>query len=275
MKRRWGPPFPFGLLWFWFLRILPAWAGIALIVFLMQVAISAIMHDNNNVRTFLSFINLLPSIVKTALGGDLLESGSMSALLTIGYQHPFVLFLDMVFAVGVPAGLLTAEVQKGSMELILSRPVTKTQVYVCAAVLTMIGMFGLFLVMFLGTVAAVNIYTFSEPIPLGLFFRIAMNGALLASTFAAFALLSAASFRRLYTAVGLSVAFLTLNYFVSIVSQWWPKLEFLRRATLFYLVYYSNLWEGWPLRNMTIMAGILLVTTIVGGLIWCRRDLFL
>lgn len=275
MRGRWGPPFPFGLLWFWFLRILPAWFAIALIIFLMQIAVSAIMHDNNNVRTFLAFINFLPSIVKTALGGDLLDSGSMSALLTIGYQHPFVLFLDMLFAVGVPAGLLTAEVQKGSMELILSRPVTKTQVYVCAAVLTMVGMFGLFAVMFLGTVAAVNIYTFSEPIPLDLFLRIAVHGGLLASTFAAFALLSAASFRRLYTAVGVSVAFLTLNYFISIVSQWWPKLEFLRRATLFYLVYYSNLWQGWPWRNMAILAGILIVTTVIGGFVWRRRDLFL
>ncbi|MBN1359811.1 MAG: hypothetical protein JW993_04430 [Sedimentisphaerales bacterium] len=273
--RRWGPPFPFGLLWFWFLRILPAWFGIAAIIFLMQIAVAAIMHDNGNVRWFLGMLNALPGIIKTSLGGDLLNSGSMSALLTIGYQHPFVLFLDMLFAVGAPAGLLTAEVQKGSMELILSRPVTKTQVYICAAVLTMVGMFSLFIVMFLGTLASVNIYTFDETIELDLFFRIAMNGALLACTFAAFALVSAASFRRLYAAVGVSVAFLTLNYFISLVSQWWPSLVFLRRATLFYLVYFSRIWEGWPVRNMTILACILLVTTVVGGLIWRRRDLFL
>lgn len=273
--RRWGPPFPFGLLWFWFLRILPAWFGIAAIIFLMQLAVAAIMHDNENVRLFLRFLNLLPGIVKTSLGGDLLDSGSMSALLTIGYQHPFVLFLDMLFAVGAPAGLLTAEVQKGSMELILSRPVTKTQVYICATVLTMAGMFSLFVVMFLGTLAAVNIYTFDEAIELDLFFRIAMNGALLACAFAAFALVSAASFRRLYAAVGVSVAFLTLNYFISLVSQWWPSLIFLRRATLFYLVYFSKIWLGWPVRNMTILACILLVTTVIGGLIWRRRDLFL
>lgn len=273
--RRWGPPFPFGLLWFWFLRILPAWLGIASIIFVMQIAVSGIMHDNQNVRMFLALLNLLPGIVKTALGGDLLESGSIAALLTIGYQHPFVLFLIMLYAVGVPAGLLTAEVQKGTMELILSRPVTKTQVYICVVVLTLVGMFGLFAVMFLGTVAAVNIYTFNEPIPLDLFLRIATTGGLLAGGFAAFALLSAASFRRLYAAVGISVAFLTLNYFISIVAQWWPRLAFLRRATLFYLVYYSDLWQNWPQRNMAILAGILLAMTLIGGLLWRRRDLFL
>jgi len=51
------------------------------------------------------------------------------------------------------------------MELILSRPVTKTQVYLCATALTLAGMFALVMVMFLGTVAAVHIYVFSEPIP--------------------------------------------------------------------------------------------------------------
>jgi hypothetical protein len=267
------PPFPFALLRFWFLRVLPAWCGIALLIFLMQIAVSAIMHDNANVKTFLMVLKMLPSIVKTALGGDMLESGSITALLTIGYQHPFVMFLCMVFAVGVPTGLLTGEVQRGTMELILSRPVTKTQVYICAAVLTLAGMFGLVMTMFLGTAVAVHVYRFDEPIPLDLFLRIATNGGLLAGTFGAFALLCAASFGRFYSALGVSVVFLTLNYFVALVSEWWPRMQFLRRATLFYLVYYSDIWQSWPLRNMAILAAVLLLMVVAGGIIWQRRDL--
>lgn len=268
------PRFPFRLLWFWLLRVLPAWAAIASVVVLMQIAVAAIMHDNNDVRIFLGFINVLPGFVKAALGGDLLESGKVQDLLTIGYMHPFVMLLDMVYAVGVPTGLLTAEVQNGTMELILSRSVTKTQAYICATVLTAVGMFTLVAVMFLGTVAAVNIYTFTEPIDLWLFVRIATVGGLLASTFGAFALLSAALFRRFYVALAVSVGFLTINYFISIVSQWWPAVSFLRRATLFYLLNYSNVWFSWPVRNMVILACIMLVTIIVGGLIWRRRDVF-
>jgi hypothetical protein len=48
----------------------------------------------------------------------------------------------------------------------------------------------------------------------------------------------------------------------------WPQIRFLRRATLFYLIYYSNL-----LRNMAIMAAILLTTAVIGAVIWRRRDL--
>ncbi len=267
------PPFPFALLRFWFLRILPVWLGIALLIFLMQIAVSAIVHDNANVRAFLAFLDMLPSIVKTALGGDMLQAGNTAALLTIGYQHPFVMFLCMLFAVGVPTGLLTGEVQKGTMELILSRPVTKTQVYLCACVLTLAGMFALVLTMFLGTAVAVRIYRFDQPIPLDLFFRIAINGGLLASSFGAFALLCAATFSRLYSALGAAVAFLTLNYFVSLVSEWLPSIRFLHRATLFYFIYYSNLMYEWPVRNMVWLTVILLSTAVVGALIWRRRDL--
>ena len=267
------PPFPLPLLRFWFLSILPAWCGIALLIFLMQIAVCAIIHDNANVRTFLAFLDMLPAIVKTALGGEMLQAGNTAALLTIGYQHPFIMFLCMLFAVGTPAGLLTGEVGRGTMELILSRPVTKTQVYICACVLTITGTFALVMVMFLGTVVGVNIYDFGEPIPLGLFLRIALNGGLLAGTFGAFSLLCAASLARLYTAVGVSVAFAVLNYFVHLVSEWWPQVRFIRRGTLFYLVYYSDIMHEWPLRNMAILAAILLAMATLGAIVWRRRDL--
>jgi len=273
MIRSSRPPFPLTLLWFWFLRILPAWLAMAAVIFLVQIAIAAIVHDNANIRMFLTILRSLPSIVKTAIGGDMIDSGSMSALLTVGYQHPLVMFLYLLYSVGVPAGLLTGEIQRGTMELILSRPITRTQVYLCAAILTLVGLFGLIAMMFLGTVTAVNVYEFNEPITLDLFLRLAVNGGLLAGAFGAFSLVCAASFGRLYLAVGLAAGFLTLNYFIAIVAEWWPRVHFLHKATLFYLVYYSNLWFAWPLRNMAWLGAILVALVILGGIIWRSRDL--
>lgn len=273
MRHASHPPFPFVLLRFWLMRILPAWCGIALLIFLVQIAVCGIVHDNDKVKTLLSFLDVLPSIVKASLGGEMLRMGNTAGLIAIGYNHPFVLFLFMLFAVGTPTGLLAGEVQKGTMELILSRPTTKIQVYACAGILTLAGMFALVLVMFLGTVAAVHLFTFKDSVPLAIFFRIAINGGLLASTFGAFALLCAGTFGRFYAAVGGSVAFLVASYFVAIISNWWPRMAFLKRATLFYLIDSSNLWQGWPLRNMAILLAILVVVSGLGALIWHRRDL--
>ena len=166
MSDRLRVPFPFELLKFSFVRMLSVWCGVAILIFLMQIAICGIVHDNANVRAMLNFIDMLPSIVRSALGGQSLRLDNMPALIAIGYQHPFVLFLYMFFAVSVPTGLLTGEVQKGTMELVLSRSVTKTQVYICAGVPTLVGMFALVMVMFLGTVIGTNIYEFSEPVRL-------------------------------------------------------------------------------------------------------------
>jgi hypothetical protein len=264
--------FPFSLLWFWLRRIAPAWCGIALIIFLIQIAHAGIIHDNETVKALLQFINRFP-FLKAALGGDRIGTGNITGLLLISYDHPFVLFLCLLFAVGTPTGLLAGEVQRGTMELILSRCATKLQVYICAGILTLAGMFALVMTMFLGTVVGVTLYTFKEPIPLDLFFRIAITGGLLASMFGAFALLFAASFGRLYAAVGFSVGFLVANYFVSLISKWWPAAASLRRASLFHLIDNAQFWKGWPVSNIAWMTAILLAAAIVGGIIWHRRDL--
>lgn len=273
MSHRSCPPFPVPLLWLWFVRVLPVWLGIASVIFLMQIAVCAIVHDNENVKMFLKFIDMLPSIVKATLGGETLRLGNTPALISIGYQHPLVLFLYMFFAVGIPTGLLAGEVQKGTMELILSRPATKTQVYVCAGILTLVGMFALVIVMFMGTVVAINIYDFGEPIPLDLFFRMAVNGGLLASAVGAISLLAAAVFRRRNTAVGVPVAFLVVNYFVAVTAHWWPRVRFLEAATVFYYVNGLKLSRGWPLDDMCVLMAILIVAAVPGGIIWHRRDL--
>ncbi len=267
------PPFPFALLGFWFKRIFPMWTFIGCVIFLMQLAVCGIVHDNENVRSFLKFLEMLPAFVKTALGGEMLRAGNTPGLITIGYQHPLVLFLCLLFAVGVPTKLLTGEVQRGTMELILSRATTKTQVYVCASTLTLVGMLTLVLVMFLGTVTATKVYDFGEPIPLDLFFRIAINGGLLAGAAGAIALLAAGVLAGRNSAVAVTVAFLVINYFAWVIAQWWPRLGFLKPVTLFYYVNGAKLYRGWPLDDMAVLTTIILAGVVIGGVVWQRRDL--
>jgi len=266
-------PFPFALLRFWGERILPMWAFVGLVIFLMQIAVCAIVHDNASVQTFLKFLDVLPPFIKTSLGGQMLQAGNVPGLILIGYQHPLVLFLYLLFAVGVPTTLLTGEVQKGTMELILSRSTTKIQVYLCATMLTLVGMFALVVVMFLGTVAATHLYDFGQPIPLDLFFRIAVNGGLVAGAAGSIALLATGALAGRNRAVGVTVAALVLNYFAWIVAQWWPRLSFLKPATLFYYSSSSKLGRGWPLEDIGVLLLVILAGSIIGGIVWQRRDL--
>ena len=106
MSSKVHPRFPLSLLWFWTLRILPIWVLIALVIFLFQIAVCGIVHDNETVKALIQYLDMLPSFIKTALGGEALKVGNVSGLIAIGYNDPLILLLYMLFAVGVPTGLL-------------------------------------------------------------------------------------------------------------------------------------------------------------------------
>jgi len=274
MKANHRPPFPWPILRFWTLRVLLAWCLIALWIFLFQLAICGIVHDNERVKAFLQYIDILPSFIKAFMGGEVLQIGNIAGLISIGYQEPFVLLLYMLYAVGVPTALLAGDVQRGTMELILSRQATKTQIYICAGLITVVGMYALVVVMFLGTVAATNLYDFEQEVPLYSFFKLAINGGILASAVGGIALLAAACFRR-GMAVSLTVAFLVVNYFIMIITQWWPRMKWLDPVTIFNYVDGAKIFSEpkWPVGDMCVLLSLLAVSTVLGGIIWSRRDL--
>ena len=274
MKDNPRPPFPLALLRFWTFRILPAWFLIALVIFLFQIAVCGIVHDNERVKALMQYIDILPAFLKTFIGGDAVQYGNVAGLISIGYQDPFILILYMLFAVGVPTALLAGEVQRGTMELILSRQTTKTQIYICAGLITVIGMFALVAVMFLGTVVATRLYDFDQEVPLDRFFILAINGGILASTVGGISLLAAACFRR-GMAVSLAVAYLVVNYFAVIIAEWWPRMKCLEPFTIYSYVDEGKIFvqSAWPVGDMVVLISILIISTIAGGVIWWRRDL--
>lgn len=268
------PGFPFALLKFWTIKVLPAWCFIGAVIFLFQIATCGIIHDNERVKIFLNFIDMFPGFFKTMLGGDSLKVGNVTGLLAIGYNHPSVLTLFMLYAVGVPTSLLAGEVQKGHMELILSRPVTKTQVYICAGLITVIGMFGLDLLTFLGMVTAVHIYEFGQSVSLYPFVMMIVVGGLLSALVGGIALFAAACF-RFFPAIGLTVAYLILNYFAAIIADMWPRMKWLEPWTIFNYVDESKILgqQIWPVGDMCILIAVFVITVLAGAVIWSRRDL--
>ena len=269
------PSFPFPLLLFWLRQILLMWFLIGFIIFIIQILHCGVYHDNENIKAFLSFIERMPSILKNSLGGDMLQMGNISSFIAITYIHPLILTLYMIFAVSVPTGLLAGHVQSGYMELILSRAITKTQVYICTVILTFAGMLALVAIMFLGTVVGTSVYDFGQDIPLYPFFRAAVNGVLLAGACAGVSLLSAASFRSRGRAVGLAVAYLVANYLINLFAYRGSLIKFLEPFSLFYYIHPQKILNesAWPIRDMFVLAAVMIIATIAGGIIWRKRDL--
>ena len=275
MNRSLRAPFPFALLRFWLARILWLWLVVGIFIFIVQIIECSIAQDNEMVGLMLDLMDRMPAFLKNSIGGNALEVGNYTAFIAIGYQHPLVLASYMIFAVSVSTGLLAGHVQGGTMELILSRSVTKTQAYVCASVLTLSGMSALVMVMFCGTVVGVSICDYGQEVALRPFFRASVVGGLLSGAAAGVALLTAATFRSRGRAVRLAAAFLILNYFVDLIAEWWPRAKFLGPVSLFHYIDPPKILfdDAWPIRDMCVLGSVLIVTVVAGGIIWNRRDL--
>lgn len=269
------PSFPFALLLFWLWRILLMWLLIGFIIFILQILFCAMCHNNERIDAMLSVLKVLPPFLKKSIGGEMLQKGIISNFIAIGYIHPLVMLLYLIFIVSVPTDLLTGHVQSGYMELILSRAVTKTQVYICTLILTFAGMLALFTVMFLGTVVGTTIYDFGQQVTLYPFFRAAVNGVFLAGACTGISLLSAASFRSRGWAVGAAAAYLIACYIVNLFEDLGPVIRILEPLSLFYYIDTQKIMSAsaWPVKDMAILAAVMIITTAAGGIIWKKRDL--
>jgi ABC-2 type transport system permease protein len=103
------------------------------------------------------------------------ETPSSAALIMASWNHPFILLLLSSWSIGRGAAAVAAEVERGTMDLILSRPVSRfaylaAQVTVAAAGLALLG-----LALWGGASIAVHYNVLREPPDAATFFWPAVN----------------------------------------------------------------------------------------------------
>src|SRR5260370_972035 len=67
-------------------------------------------------------------VIQTVLGGDQLEFQKAQDVLSIGYVHPLMQVIFCLWAVGRAAGAVAGELDRGTMELLLSQPLPRWRV---------------------------------------------------------------------------------------------------------------------------------------------------
>ncbi len=243
--------------------------------FLLQLGTCAAFSENQSIQVFLSFVNLLPHAIREIIGKDALAAGNTAYIVALAYEHPIELILHLTWAAGVPTGLLVGEVQRGHMELILSRAVTKTQVYLCAMFLAFGGLCALAPVLYLGSALGDHLFHYDPPLPLARFWRLAVNFELVCCVTASAGLLAGSFFRRRTYAIGAVVAYAIVDQLLLLFSAIWPRLKFLNQFSLFHYANRSEIFTvpHWPLDDMILLLALTVCVTLVGAIVWNRRDL--
>lgn len=249
------------------LKLLFVCLGLALWGALMPVVYGAFGRDMKR----LFDLGGIPPQFANFGGGDLFSLGGMIAL---GFIHPIAVALNLVFASAFAVTAVAGERQRGTLEVLLSRPLSRRTVY---------GTLALALVVFIGlTVASFVVGAFAGSILAGVSRELVtanlpalwLNGVLLFGALGAIALAASVSFDRVSPAAGLTLGVVIVEYFLYVLGTLWPDAKWLQPYSLFDYVDAKAVLAGQAVSSDFVILGVVsLIGVVVALAVFPRRDL--
>jgi ABC-2 type transport system permease protein len=251
-------------------------------------------------------------VSQAVLGGADLRFERPNDFLAVGMLHPVVLILSCVWAIGRAAGAVAGELDRGTMELLLSQPLPRNRLILAHLIVDCVVIPTLCLSFYAGTqfgLWAVGPFTvdYSAVKKLGLPFPIPTepkvmdvsaktelpalaNLAALLFALSGMTLALSAYGRSRWKVIGYGVLVGLLMFIANVLGQLWEEAAFVRPLSVFY--YYQPqrimlrdewatdlgaVWNGYSPVGPVPVVGVLLAVGAVGYLlalrIFTRRDL--
>jgi ABC-2 type transport system permease protein len=211
-----------------------------------------------------------------AMGGPAMDFSTGAIEMTF-WKHPIFILMFSLWAIARGSGSVAGELERGTMDLVMSRPVSRTS-YAASQVAT--GLFGIVLMvaaMLAGNLAGTRYNTLQSPPSLASLSRPALN--LLAMAFAIYGyafMLSSGDIIRWRPTMIASIA--TIGMYVATVIASLPAFvdwKWIEKLSLFSL--YDPVEAILKAENLAFNAGVLLgigaAGLVLGYLIFLRRDL--
>jgi ABC-2 type transport system permease protein len=199
---------------------------------------------------------------------------SVPGAITIGFQHPIAIAFLGIFAVGTTAGAIAGERERGTLEVLLARPISRRALYNTVA-LGVLALLALVLAALLaGMWAGILATGIGDQVDGGAVWLVFANGLLLWAAFAAFGLAASVSFDRHAPAIGLVLAYVLANYFLEILGSLWTDVAWSQEYSLFHHFQPAELLTGKAdAADFGILAVAVLVPVLYALVIFPRRDL--
>jgi ABC-2 type transport system permease protein len=229
------------------------------------------------------YVNFSDAVREIANSGvfpkDLLSFGSgdfftVPGALTLGLQHPLAIAFVAVFAIASPVAAVAGERERGTLEVLLSRPLSRHRHYVIVgmAVLAMLAL--VVAALLLGELLGTVMVGVADDLEMSLLPLVFLNGLLLWAAFGAFSLAASVSFDRSGPAFGLALGYLLFHYFFEILGSLLKDVAWTQEYSLFHHFNAGEILQGQaqPI-DFAILAAAVVVPAIFGWLVYPRRDL--
>ncbi len=204
-------------------------------------------------------------------GGDIF---SLPGAIALGFIHPIALVLVSVFAVGFASGAVAGERERGTLEVLLSRPLSRRRVY-ATLLFAALGFVALVLTaLLLGALVSASVVGAISEIELGRVPLAWLNPFLLFGSFAAIGLAASVSCDHASRALGATIAIVLVSYLLEILGGLWPDAAFLQRYSLFHYLETRSVLTGdsdpFAFALLAVVAIVAIGTALV---VFPRRDL--
>jgi len=213
----------------------------------------------------------IPRQLTQFAGGDMF---SLSGAVALGFIHPIAVALTLVFGLGFPVAAVAGERQRGTLEVLLARPLSRRGLYLTLLAATWLFVAVSMAALVLGTIlgsASAGALAELQPARLAAMW---LNGVLAFGAFGAVSLLASVSFDRITPALGLGLAFFLVNYFVEILGSLWIDARGLQPYSLFHYLDPKGALSGTlTTGDWLVPGGVIGVSVAIALIVFPRRDL--
>ena len=216
-------------------------------------------------------LTTLPKAITSFNGGNLF---TLPGIITVFFQHPILVALGVTAAVATPLAALSGARARGTLEVALARPVTRLSYVTTVGIVTM-TMVGVVIAAHLaGTAIGVTLEGQSGQVDYADFPLLWFAALLLFSDFAAFGLLCSVLFTRPAPAMGATLAYVIVHYFVEVIGGFWSTAQPYQPWSFFHHFVPADILSGttnWT--DLAILAGGAVVPAAIALVVFPRRDL--
>jgi ABC-2 type transport system permease protein len=199
---------------------------------------------------------------------------TLPGAVALGLIHPIAVAMVCVFAVGFAAAAVAGERQRGTLEVVLARPISRRSAYGSLFGATALFLCLAILAVLVGTVASSAFFGKLDELEIGNVPLLWLNAVLLYTALGSVALAASVSFDRLGPALGISLGFTIVSYFFEILGSLWPDAEPLQPLSVFHYLDPQSILDGKAdAFDLVVLAGVTLAGVVWALVVFPRRDL--
>jgi beta-exotoxin I transport system permease protein len=204
-------------------------------------------------------------------GGDIF---SLPGAVALSLIHPIAIILTSVFAVGFSATAVAGERQRGTLETLLARPISRRALYLTLAIANL-GFIALAIMSLIaGSLAGATYTGVLNEVDATRLPVLWLNAWLLFSAFAAIGLAASVCFDRPPPAVGVTLGFMVVMYFFDVLGSLWPDAEPLQPFSLFHYLKAKAILTGAAApADFVLLATVILAAAVWALIVFPARDI--